>query len=88
MVLELVKVHVAYSVEFAQQIAALDRGLKGPRHARTLWNACESPNIAYGAFEWESVEQARAYWQSDAGREEVTSWRSVTEPQFERLQPV
>lgn len=85
--LELIKVNVAYPSNFVRAIASKERGAQGPKSARVFWNSNEqSVNVLLGVFEWESIEQAVAYWASEDGQAERAAWHSVVEPTFERLQ--
>ena len=81
MAMVLAKVNVAYSDELIEILQRTDRSQYGGLEVNSGQDDAIQNHI-YIFFKWNTITQAKQYWESDAGKTEVLSWRSVTAPVF------
>ena len=79
----LLKVNVAYPVEFQKvfnsQAATRQRG--GERSC-TLGSDDSIHNHVYAILDWESVQSAQSFWETQAAKTLMKAWHSVEAPQI------
>lgn len=77
----LVKANVAYADEFLDILADFDRKPYGELSFTADVDE-DAHNQVYVTFNWNSLREARQFWNSKAGLAHVATWRSVSTPEF------
>lgn len=77
----LVKVNVAFPDEFLNALASLDRKPYGELSFAADFDN-NAHNQVYVTFDWNTLQSAREFWNSEIALAHIAAWRSVSAPEF------
>lgn len=79
----IVRTRVAYPARLLKTLEpqTATRAKSGERHA-SYCALADDPHVAYGIFDWESVESAKPFGASQQGKAQIAEWHSVDSPEI------